>query len=118
MLDHEPPGYEGPSYGTPEYYTRNDMGGSVSQHGDEFASWGLKDFFASTESPGVLSAHAQAYSPYAEQNYNKVLAQSAKYKDPLASGSTKKNKVIASLILPLFNVRENVLRVMRGTLVQ
>lgn len=101
VLDHDHPGYEGPgpgpSYGTPEYYTRNDMGSSVSQHGDELASWGLKDFYASTESPGVLSAQAQAYSPYAEQNY-KALAQASKYanayKDSLTSAtSPKKNKV-------------------------
>ncbi|XKL62676.1 hypothetical protein PGB90_002509 [Kerria lacca] len=58
-LEHEPPQvYENPSYGNPEYYTRNDM---TNQHGDELASWGLKDFYASTESPGVLSAQAQAF---------------------------------------------------------
>ncbi|XP_065221690.1 uncharacterized protein Osi17 isoform X2 [Planococcus citri] len=101
ILDHEPPAYDGhPSYGTPEYYTRNDMG-SVSQHGDELASWGLKDFYVSTESPGVLSAQAQAYSPYAEQNY-KVLSQASKYanayKDSLTSAtSSKKNKISNSI---------------------
>lgn len=87
VLDHEPPSYEGPSYGNPEYYTRNDM---TNQHGDELSSWGLKDFFASTESPGVLSAQAQAYSPYAEQNYNKVLQAAAS--KPYVS-TVKKTKV-------------------------
>lgn len=93
MLDHEPPHqYEGPSpsYGTPEYYTRHDM---TNQHGDELASWGLKDFYASTESPGVLSAQAQAFSPFAEQNYKALqgsasIKHSTVYKDPF-----KKTKV-------------------------
>lgn len=63
-------GYETPAGGpTDDYYNKNDVS-SLQKHSDEFASWGLKDFYASTESPGVLSAQAQAFSPYAEQNYN------------------------------------------------
>lgn len=62
----------------------------TNAHGDELASWGLKDFYASTESPGVLSAQAQEFSPFAEQNYNKLL-QAASSKN--YATVVKKNKV-------------------------
>lgn len=86
ILDHDPSSFHEPSYPSPEYYTRNDMN---NQHGDELASWGLKDFYAATESPGVLSAQAQAYSPFAEQNYKVLQAAASK---PYAT-VVKKNKV-------------------------
>lgn len=92
--DHESHNYNA----APDYYTRNDMPGSLTQHGDELESWGLKDFYASTESPGVLSAQAQAFSPYAEHNYKALQAQASKlaavYKDTLGNPVKQKNKVL------------------------